>query len=828
MVVALPLSAGVREWTPLPIPGGEIVDLAFHPDDGDTLYAVSRTGGLFKTIDGGGRWTLLSSDLPRSLLAVRLDPASPNRLWVASPQEGVWRSEDGGGTWVQGGTTGSEEVLSLALDPQRADTLYVTTREGAFKSFDGGESFLPLGIVIEDEEGIRPLALEVDPDDSALLWGPANVRGILHSTNGGNTWVWFRDNLPNLPINQVLPMPGSGRVLAATPVGLYSSTNGGAFWGLVPSATPIVMAVSPADGKVWGISGDLVWKSSTGGSWSSTGAPPAGVGFTRTLALHPQQEQEVWVGAFGIRKSVNGGASWQAKESGLTAANIVATARVGALWWVATADGKIWRSPSGYAWESVALPTESLIVDLQGDASGRLWVATNSGLYRSANGGGHWTQVENSSLLALALDPADSNRLWVASFQGLKRSTNGGSSWQTVGAGLGSILVKVLSPRWDSSDELWAGTADAGLWKSTDGGSSFAPVSGGLSAELGVLDLLLDPAGHWVATTSGLYFSVNGGAQWQLKSPQGVEAVAVGDPGILFGGAGGVQITLDSGQSFADLGDLPPGFRVESLRSDPEIAKRHWVSGSGGSWELDDLGRDSASLQDSRFQIDVVWRDFVGNVGVGRPVDLTSDTGAFWFFRDSNLELMLKILDGRILNDAFWLFSGALSNVEYRIFLKDTAADVHDTVFNESGLNRSFADTKAFPETVDDSLAREPIGAVKTGNGGCSPSAQILCLQEDRFEVSVVWRDFQGGQGVGTALPVTSDTGIFWFFRETNLELIIKILDGRPVNGNFWVFYGALSNVEYEITVRDRETGDEKQYFNALGDLGSVADTGAF
>ena len=81
---------------------------------------------------------------------------------------------------------------------------------------------------------------------------------------------------------------------------------------------------------------------------------------------------------------------------------------------------------------------------------------------------------------------------------------------------------------------------------------------------------------------------------------------------------------------------------------------------------------------------------------------------------------------------------------------------------------------------------------------------------------------------MGTALPVTSDTGIFWFFRDTNLELIIKILDGRPVNGKFWVFYGALSNVEYEITVKDRETGQEKRYFNSLGSLGSVADTSAF
>ena len=60
------------------------------------------------------------------------------------------------------------------------------------------------------------------------------------------------------------------------------------------------------------------------------------------------------------------------------------------------------------------------------------------------------------------------------------------------------------------------------------------------------------------------------------------------------------------------------------------------------------------------------------------------------------------------------------------------------------------------------------------------------------------------------------------------IEVVLKVLDGRPVNGKFWVFYGALSNVEYTLTVTDTQTGVEKTYFNPLGRLASVADTGAF
>ncbi len=75
---------------------------------------------------------------------------------------------------------------------------------------------------------------------------------------------------------------------------------------------------------------------------------------------------------------------------------------------------------------------------------------------------------------------------------------------------------------------------------------------------------------------------------------------------------------------------------------------------------------------------------------------------------------------------------------------------------------------------------------------------------------------------------MTGDTGYFWFFSSNNIELVVKVVDGRAVNGKFRVFYGALSNVEYEITVTDSQTGDVRVYTNPAGLLASVADTAAF
>jgi hypothetical protein len=113
--------------------------------------------------------------------------------------------------------------------------------------------------------------------------------------------------------------------------------------------------------------------------------------------------------------------------------------------------------------------------------------------------------------------------------------------------------------------------------------------------------------------------------------------------------------------------------------------------------------------------------------------------------------------------------------------------------------------------------------------GPCTPNAETMCLNNSRFKVQVSWRTSDGQTGSGkVGPPLTGDTGNFWFFSSNNLELMIKILDARVINGKFWVFYGALSNVQYTITVTDTQTGQSKQYNNAQGNLASVADVTAF
>ncbi|MFY9822320.1 MAG: hypothetical protein WAM82_13135 [Thermoanaerobaculia bacterium] len=237
-----------------------------------------------------------------------------------------------------------------------------------------------------------------------------------------------------------------------------------------------------------------------------------------------------------------------------------------------------------------------------------------------------------------------------------------------------------------------------------------------------------------------------------------------------------------------------------------------------------------------RFEARVSWENpSTGQTGTGRTLPLTENTGSFWFFGNQNLELMVKVLDGTSINLRYWVYAGSLSNVEYTLTITDTLTGVVRTYHNPAGQFASLADVDAFPFGVSSRAAapapRIPNPALTAGclRPGVDAAAQtLLCVAGD-FAVSVQFTDPRTGlAGAATALSLTSDTGAFWFFDDSNLELMIKVLDGRTVNGKFWVFYGALSDVDYTITVTQGTTGAVRTYHNPRGTLASHADIQAF
>jgi hypothetical protein len=137
--------------------------------------------------------------------------------------------------------------------------------------------------------------------------------------------------------------------------------------------------------------------------------------------------------------------------------------------------------------------------------------------------------------------------------------------------------------------------------------------------------------------------------------------------------------------------------------------------------------------------------------------------------------------------------------------------------------------TNAVPESNESDNEYTKTFTVASG-ASCTALPTNLCLNAGgRLRVTVAWRvPSQGTGGQATAVALSADSGYFWFFNNSNVELVVKTVDGRSVNGRFWVFYGALSNVEYTVTVTDTLTGAVKTYSNPNGTLASVADTEAF
>ncbi len=110
----------------------------------------------------------------------------------------------------------------------------------------------------------------------------------------------------------------------------------------------------------------------------------------------------------------------------------------------------------------------------------------------------------------------------------------------------------------------------------------------------------------------------------------------------------------------------------------------------------------------------------------------------------------------------------------------------------------------------------------------CLTTDTNLCLR-GRFNVHVNWRT-DSEDGPGMVAPLTTlQSGIFWFFNSTNWELMVKVLNGCPINDRFWVFSAATTNVFYRLEVFDQQAGVNKVYFNYPGPPApAVTDTSAF
>jgi bacillolysin len=294
----------------------------------------------------------------------------------------------------------------------------------------------------------------------------------------------------------------------------------------------------------------------------------------------------------------------------------------------------------------------------------------------------------------------------------------------------------------------------------------------------------------------------------------------------------------------------------------PSVYRRGSYTGPSGNCVANSR---TLCLSGGRFQVTATFTTNTGQQGVASAVGLTSDTGYFTFFDPGNVEVVIKVLNACGLNHKVWVFAGGLTDVATVITVTDTLTGVAKTYTNPQ--NTAFVpvqDTGAFGTcyagSIADSLSAESLrgdseilrqqitgeigriaslrrapaaepesSPVLAAPSACVQDGQTLCLSNNRFRVRTTWRTSDGSTGTGNALRLTADTGYFWFFSQSNVEVVIKVLDACGLNARKWVFAGGLTNVEVTTTVTDTQTGQVRQYHNNLGQpFQPLQDTGAF
>jgi photosystem II stability/assembly factor-like uncharacterized protein len=344
-----------------------------------------------------------------------------------------------------------------------------------------------------------------------------------------------------------------------------------------------VTAGVPGDPATWyfGAADGGLWKTQNAGvTWTSLfdRETSASIG---ALAVAPSDPQVIWVGTGqihqrwdiadgdGVYRSTDGGATW-------SHVGLEATRHIGAIW-IDPRDARV------------------AVVAALGHVFGP---NPERGLFRTEDGGAHWTHVldRGSDIGAadIANDAAEPNVLyaslwqvrrhpWMDYFQptvgdgsGIVKSTDGGRTWQNVGGSglpqgpLGRIELAVAPAT--RSQRLWAAIElprGAGLWRSDDGGASFQKVNSDPSiASAYTSNLTPDPKSYEVVWAMGqsLRRSDDGGKTFHYVkgSPGGDDYhflwIDPIDPRHQIAGADqGATVSLDGGTTWSSWYNQPTG-----------------------------------------------------------------------------------------------------------------------------------------------------------------------------------------------------------------------------------------------------------------------------
>jgi len=313
------------------------------PTNENIVYA-GTTEGLWKTVDLGKVWKRVSS--PEVVVNdVMIDPRDSNRVLIATDRSGVMASTDGASSWTPSNKGYAHRYVSAILaDNKDASTLYVgvvNDREygGVFYSKDAGQHWLQkaAGLGGKDVFALKQASSGMlvagtnhgmySLEHSGSEWHPMNVVVIEQTAKtprkGSRKTVTTTTIQKSQLESRVNDLElGSGRWLAATTTGIYSSSDQGKTWkgGQVLAQTDFVSVRAEGSTVVAATHSSVLVSTDSGSTWKLAGLP-AYVVSIRGAAI-ASDSQIMIASREGAFRSGDGGATWEHVVNGLPGKDI--------------------------------------------------------------------------------------------------------------------------------------------------------------------------------------------------------------------------------------------------------------------------------------------------------------------------------------------------------------------------------------------------------------------------------------------------------------------------------------------------------------------------
>jgi photosystem II stability/assembly factor-like uncharacterized protein len=689
---------------------------------------------------------------------------------------------------------------------------------GAFRTTNRGQTWSAINNGLADHFVDALWADQLNSDHALVgTWGT----GIFQTVNGGASWAL----VAGFGATTGFAQQGAA-ILAATAQGIARSDDGGSTWRVIQKTpNPVLALATGAGGSIAGLlNGDVIFSPSPDAKWTTVLSNPGrqvwavavGQDSVMNLAVIATQSGP----PFSIQTSSDGGASWSSKSL-----------------------------PKGQG-QPQALATNSAV-------PGLFYVGVNGALYGSRDLGSTWTQTPNAGgwdIRAVFPDASSPNAIVVGSDQGLFETRDAGSTWQSLSSSLSSSLIMAVAVNGNTiaaavqdfspiisfdAGTSWthlAGNAPpvgedgtvlinpgnpnycyayttAGYQYSTDGCHSFTgvPALGFLSYEQpGGNDIVavdaMRPATVYAATQAGVYRSADWGITllptgWPLTHTTAVAVDPQNSSTIFVGTTTGLWVTHDGGSTWTEA-TLPGAGYPSTISVDPANSRIVLVGLSQGPWASGGIVR-SANGGLSFVQANS------GLSSIAPPYGMGYDVWSVRFDPGSAAPFVAAALSNGIYVStdlgATWLPARANAIPSFFTGVAWSAGYLYASTLGE-GILRSDS----------------PLGT-------CAADVTSLCLNASRFKVEAQWMTSDGQRGAAQGVGLTADTGYLWFFSSSNVEAVVKVLNGCGLGGHYWVFAGGLTDVNVVITVTDMQTGNQKMYINPPNTkFQPIQDTSAF